>query len=187
MSTVSAIMSNCAYKCFTYSKVTCKNSLELGSFQVTWQTSVTRTLCSAEALYVFPLHLCRIRYDLRMQVKPILTSNTRISCFTQEERKYQSSRTCIYCPKAQLKAWGKGCYWIAHAINYSPEMGLDCTAREHTLQQISREAATLACTGGKAGIILSKPQGHYQGKLLQTQKQNIKEGKLKKSIGSHSV
>lgn len=41
-------------------------------------------------------------------------------------------------------------------------MGLDCMARDHALQQISRETAILACIGGKAGIILSKSQGHYQ-------------------------
>lgn len=41
-------------------------------------------------------------------------------------------------------------------------MGLDCMARDHALQQIPRETAILACTGGKAGIILSKSLGHYQ-------------------------
>lgn len=39
-----------------YSEVTCKTSLELGSFQVIWQTCVTDTWCRKAALYMF--HLC---------------------------------------------------------------------------------------------------------------------------------
>lgn len=153
-------MSSCAYKCFTYSKVTYKNSLELGSFQVTWQSSVTHTLSSAEALYVFLLHTyAELGMIYACKLNPSLPLTPGLAVLLRRKGNISQAEYVFTALRHSWRHGGKGCYWIAHAINYSPEMGLDCTAREHTPQQISREAATLACTGGRQALSWASHRG----------------------------
>lgn len=66
--------------------------------------------------------------------------------------------------------WGKGCYWKAYAINHSPEMGLDCMARDHTLQQISRETASWNVLGARQALFWASHRGISSLQATQTQK-----------------
>lgn len=157
-----------------YSKVNCKNSLELGSFQIIWQTSVTSVLCS-KYIHVSLAHLY-IPAELGMicacKLNPPLPLVPGLAVWPRRKgNSSQAEHVFTALRHSWRHGWGKGCYWKAYAINYSPQMGLDCMARDHAPQQISQETAILACIGGKAGLFWASHSGiNSVCKLLKTQK-----------------
>lgn len=165
---VSAIMSNCACK-LQWSHLQEQFGTRISS--VIWQTCVTDTWCRKAALYMF--HLCtHAEWGMicACKLNPPSPLTPRVAVLPRRKGNISQAEHVFTALRHSWRhGWGKGCCWKAYAINYSPEMGLDCMARAHALQQIARETSILAWTGEKAGIVppVSASYSKHRNQILK--------------------